>query len=34
MGALGRNLLGHWETNGILTLRSGIPFNITSGIDN
>ncbi len=34
MGALGRNLLGHWETNGILTLRSGVPFTITSGIDN
>ncbi|HEY3840747.1 MAG TPA: hypothetical protein VGL72_29445, partial [Bryobacteraceae bacterium] len=34
MGAIARNVLGHWETNGILTLRSGIPFNITSGIDN
>jgi hypothetical protein len=33
MGALARNVLGNWETNGILTLQSGIPFNITSGVD-
>lgn len=33
MGALARSVLGNWETNGILTLQSGIPFNITSGVD-
>ncbi len=33
MNALGRNILGGWETNGILTLRSGLPFSVTSGID-
>ncbi len=33
MGALARNVLGNWETNGILTLQSGIPFNITTGAD-
>jgi hypothetical protein len=33
-GALASNVLGNWETNGIFTVRSGIPFNITSGVDN
>jgi hypothetical protein len=29
-----RLLLGSWETNGIVTLQSGAPFNLNSGRDN
>jgi hypothetical protein len=32
-GALGDKLLSEWQLNGITTLRSGQPFNVTSGID-
>jgi hypothetical protein len=32
-GLLGRELIGGWATNGILTFRSGQPINITSGED-
>jgi hypothetical protein len=34
MNAFARTVLGNWETNGILTLQSGLPFTITSGVDN
>jgi hypothetical protein len=34
MGAFGRYALSGWETNGLLTLRSGLPFTVSSGIDN
>ena len=27
-------IAGGWETSGIITLRSGLPFSIFSGIDN
>jgi hypothetical protein len=33
MGFFGRHVLGGWETNGIINLRSGLPFSVTSGID-
>jgi hypothetical protein len=29
-----RHVLGGWETNGIITLETGLPFNVTSGRDN
>jgi len=32
--ALIRNTIGGWETTGILTLQSGSPFSILSGVDN
>ena len=31
-GAL-KHLLGGWQTNGVLSLRSGFPFNVTQGGD-
>jgi hypothetical protein len=34
LGSAGRLILGGWETNGILNLRDGLPFSVTSGIDN
>jgi hypothetical protein len=34
MGFVGRHVLSGWEVNGLLTLRSGLPFTVTSGIDN
>jgi hypothetical protein len=33
IGSVGSYVLGGWETNGILTLHSGLPFTISSGID-
>ncbi len=33
-GGIVGQLLGGWETNGILTLESGTPFDLTSGRDN
>src|SRR6516165_353179 len=32
--ALARNVIGGWEINGILNLQSGMPFSVTSGVDN
>ncbi|MGH9353211.1 MAG: hypothetical protein ACRD2G_13800, partial [Terriglobia bacterium] len=29
-----RNSLGGWETTGIVTLQSGFPFSVLSGVDN
>jgi hypothetical protein len=34
MGGFGKALLGGWETNGLLTLRDGLPFSVNSGVDN
>jgi hypothetical protein len=34
LGRFGPRLLGGWETNGLLTLRNGLPFSVTSGVDN
>lgn len=32
--ALVRTVAGGWELNGILTFQSGLPFSVTSGVDN
>jgi hypothetical protein len=32
-GAFGKQVLNGWQVNGITTIRSGSPFNITSGKD-
>jgi Carboxypeptidase regulatory-like domain len=29
-----KNLVNGWQTTGILTLQKGIPFSVTSGVDN
>jgi hypothetical protein len=29
-----RLIFGNWQTNGILTLQSGAPFTVTTGVDN
>ena len=34
MGYFGQYLLGGWETNGLFSLRDGLPFSVTSGVDN
>ncbi len=34
LGVVGRYLLSGWQNSGILTLRSGLPYSITSGLDN
>jgi hypothetical protein len=33
LGYLGKGLLSGWQLNGITSLRSGQPFNLTSGTD-
>jgi hypothetical protein len=33
LGLLGKELWSGWQVNGITTLRSGQPFNVTSGTD-
>jgi hypothetical protein len=33
LGLLGQQLLSGWQINGVTILRSGQPFNITSGVD-
>ena len=32
--ALARSVAGGWELNGIFTFQSGLPFSVTSGVDN
>ncbi len=32
--AFARGVAGGWELNGIVTLQSGLPFSVTSGVDN
>jgi hypothetical protein len=32
-GILGKDVLSGWQLNGITTLQSGSPFNVTSGVD-
>ena len=34
MGLIGSQVFGGWETNGLLNLRTGLPFTATSGVDN
>jgi hypothetical protein len=34
MGGFGKAVFGGWETNGLLTLRDGLPFSVNSGVDN
>ena len=33
LGFFGRNVIGGWGSSGILTLRSGFPYSIFSGLD-
>jgi hypothetical protein len=33
LGLFGKELLNGWQVNGLTTLRSGQPFNVTSGTD-
>jgi hypothetical protein len=33
MGFFGRNVIGGWRSSGVLTLRSGFPYSILSGLD-
>jgi len=33
MGFWGRNVIGGWQSSGILTLRAGFPYSIFSGLD-
>lgn len=33
-GSAWRLLLGGWQTNGIITLQSGAPFTVNTGVDN
>ena len=33
IGILGKTLLSGWQLNGITSLRSGQPFNVTTGVD-
>jgi len=34
LGWVGEHVLGGWSSSGIVTLRSGIPFGVSYGIDN
>lgn len=34
LGFVGRHVIGGWQSNGILNLRDGLPYTVTSGIDN
>jgi hypothetical protein len=33
LGFLGRNIIGGWRSSGVLTLRTGFPYSILSGLD-
>jgi hypothetical protein len=33
LGFFGRNVIGGWESTGIVTLRAGFPYSIFSGLD-
>ena len=32
-GFIGKDVLSGWQVNGVTTLRSGVPFNVLSGVD-
>jgi hypothetical protein len=32
-GLLGKDVLSGWQVNGITTLRTGVPYNVLSGVD-
>jgi hypothetical protein len=34
LGFVGKNIIGGWTSNGILTLASGPPYTVWSGVDN
>jgi hypothetical protein len=34
LGFVDKYLIGGWESNGLLTLQSGEPFSVSSGVDN
>jgi hypothetical protein len=34
LGFVGRHLIGGWKSSGIVTLRTGLPYGVTYGIDN
>jgi len=33
LGFFGRNVIGGWQSSGVLTLRAGMPFSVLSGLD-
>jgi hypothetical protein len=33
LGFFGRNVIGGWQSSGVLTLRAGFPFSVLSGLD-
>ncbi|HUQ90754.1 MAG TPA: carboxypeptidase regulatory-like domain-containing protein [Bryobacteraceae bacterium] len=34
LGSIAKTVIGGWQTNGILNVRDGLPFSVSSGIDN
>ncbi len=33
LGFFGRNVIGGWQSSGVLTLRAGFPYSVLSGLD-